>query len=70
MVDEFPIIVPSTFGAFIGHLLGVLACVRCVVFKMSLKVFERFYSIAKICERRVGKNRVADVFKKGTLFKK
>ncbi len=32
LVDEFPKIVQSAFGPFIGHHQGLLACVRCVCF--------------------------------------
>ena len=30
LVDEFPKIVPSAFGLFIGHHQRLLACIRCV----------------------------------------
>ena len=33
LVDDFPEIVPSAFGPFIGHYQGLFACVRCVVSK-------------------------------------
>ena len=39
LVDEFTKVIPSSFGPFIGHHQGLLACVKSIFFKEFLKVF-------------------------------
>ena len=69
LVDEFPKIVPSTFGPFIGHHQGLLACIKCVCFFKKFWKFLKAYTITKY-GNRVGENRVTDVFKKGERYLK
>ena len=48
LVDEFPKIVPSAFGPFIGHYQGLLACERCVCFlKEFLNSSTNFYTVKR-----------------------
>ena len=53
LVDGFTKIVPSTFGPFIGHHQGLLACIKCV-FKEFMKEIFRFLQPYKLRKLKVG----------------